>query len=92
MSFAGVVIACWLGIAGVAFLAISGLGRLAARGDVDADLAIVGDAELRMLLGDRGERLPRDTRAAHLWAPSARMVWTNPNHDGAAFGRSRLTT
>jgi hypothetical protein len=88
MSFAGVVIACWLGIAGVAFLAISGLGRLA---DVDADLGIVGDAELRMLLGDRGEeRLPLDTQLAHLWAPNARTAWAS--HDGVEFGHASLTT
>jgi hypothetical protein len=51
MTFAGAVIGCWLAIAGIAFLAISGLGRLAARGDVDSDLGIVGAAELRMLVG-----------------------------------------
>ena len=51
MTFAGVIAGCWLTIAGLAFLAISGLGRLAARGDVDSDLGIVGEAELRMLVG-----------------------------------------
>lgn len=55
MTFAGVVIGCWLAIAAVAFLAISGLGRLAARGDVDAQLGIVGDAELRVLVSERHE-------------------------------------
>jgi hypothetical protein len=55
MTFAGVVIGCWLAIATVAFLAISALGRLAARGDVDAQLGIVGDAELRVLVSERHE-------------------------------------
>jgi hypothetical protein len=58
MTFAGVVIGCWLAIAALAFLAISGLGRLTARGDVDADLGIVGAAELRMLVGDRPDGRP----------------------------------
>jgi hypothetical protein len=53
MTFAGVMIGCWLAIAAVAFLAISGLGRLAGRGDVEAELGIVGEAELRMLVGER---------------------------------------
>ncbi|HEY2768015.1 MAG TPA: hypothetical protein VGI76_07130 [Solirubrobacteraceae bacterium] len=57
MTFAGVVVGCWLAIAGIAFLAISGLGRLAARGDVDSDLAIVGEAELRMLVGSPSDGL-----------------------------------
>jgi hypothetical protein len=67
MSFAGFVLACWLGIAAVAFVALSGLSRLAARGDVEADLRIVGDAELRMLVGDRGdERSSLERRLARL--------------------------
>ena len=57
MTFAGVVVGCWLAIAALAFLAISGLGRLAERGDVDSDLAIVGEAELRMLVGGHTDRL-----------------------------------
>jgi hypothetical protein len=76
MSFAGVVLACWLGIAAVAFLALSGLGRLAARGDVEADLGIVGDAELRMLVGERsGERASLELRIAELGMPSAGAGW-----------------
>lgn len=55
MTFAGTVIGCWVAIAGLAFLAISGLGRLAARGDVDSDLGIVGTAELKMLIAARHE-------------------------------------
>jgi len=55
MTFAGVVIGCWLTIAAVAFVAISALGRLAARGDVDAQLGIVGAAELRVLVSERHE-------------------------------------
>ncbi len=77
MSFAGVVVACWLGIAAMAFLALSGLGRLAARGDVEANLGIVGDAELRMLVGERGggERASLELRIAELGMPSARAGW-----------------
>ncbi len=55
MTFVGVLIGCWLAIAAVAFLAISALGRLAGRGDVDAQLGIVGDAELRVLASERHE-------------------------------------
>ncbi len=55
MTFAGAVIGCWLAIAAVAFLVISGLGRLTARGDVDAQLGIVGAAELRVLVSERHE-------------------------------------
>jgi hypothetical protein len=76
MSFAGVVVACWLGIAAVAFLALSGLGRLAARGDVEADLGIVGDAELRMLVGEQGgDRASLELRIADLGMPSTRAAW-----------------
>lgn len=53
MTFVGLVMGCWLAIAAVAFVAISGLGRLAGRGDVDAQLGIVGEAELRMLVSER---------------------------------------
>jgi hypothetical protein len=78
MSFASVVVACWLGIAAVAFLALSGLGRLAARGDVEADLGIVGDAELRMLVGGRGgERASLELRIAELGMPSACASWAH---------------
>ena len=64
MSFAGVVLICWLAIAAAAFFA---LGRLASRGDVEADLGIVGETELRMLLGAREEEhLPLESRLAQL--------------------------
>ena len=79
MSFAGLVMACWLGIAAIAFLAISGLSRLAARGDVEADLRIVGDAELRILVGGResSEHASWETRLAMLGMPSAGAAWVS---------------
>ncbi|HSZ70638.1 MAG TPA: hypothetical protein VK756_09770 [Solirubrobacteraceae bacterium] len=81
MSFAGIILACWLGIAGIAFLALSGLGRLAARGDVEANLGIVGDAELRMLVGGREQPRPSqrrpslETRLAQLGVSGAPAAW-----------------
>lgn len=88
MSFAGIVVACWLAIAAIAFLAISTLGRLAGRGDVEADLGIVGAAELRMLLGEReeerlrGRRLPIEARFGALGVETRRGAF------GAAPGPS----
>jgi len=91
MSFAGVVLACSLALGGVAFLALSGLGRLTARGDVEADLGIVGESELRMLLGDRDEEhLPIEARLAYLGISSGRPLWAG--HDGGGPGRSSYTT
>jgi hypothetical protein len=92
MSFAGAILACWVAIAAVAFLALSALGRPTARGDLEADLGIVGDAELRMLLGDREEeRLPLEKRLAYLGIPGAHARWAT--YDGAAAGgRSSYTT
>jgi hypothetical protein len=55
MSFAGAVIACWLAIAALAFLALSILARAASHDGSEANLGIVGNAELRMLLGEGGE-------------------------------------
>jgi hypothetical protein len=54
MSVVGVVLICWLALAAIAFLGLSGLGRLAERRDAEAetDLGIVGEAELRMLLSE----------------------------------------
>ncbi len=76
MSFAGVVLACWLGLAGVAFFTYSGLARLTARGDVEADLGIVGDAELRMLVGARDELRPsHQGRLMQFGMPAAQMAW-----------------
>jgi hypothetical protein len=74
MSFAGAVLACWLAIAAIAFLGLSALTRLATqRDDLEADLGIVGEAELRMLVGDRyEERLPLETRLAYLGIPGTR--------------------
>lgn len=88
MTFAGVVVGCWLAIAGLAFLAISGLGRLASRGDVDSDLAIVGEAELRMLVGSHADGL----RAFHTDARRAfdSSSWTALDrfgHDYAGYTR-----
>jgi hypothetical protein len=45
MALVGVVLV-WLAIAAVAFLALSALARLAADSGVEADLGIVGEAEL----------------------------------------------
>jgi hypothetical protein len=89
MSFAGAILACWAAIAAIAFLALSALGRATARGDLEADLGIVGDAELRMLLGDREEeRMPLETRLAYLGITGAHSRWAG--HDGG--GRSGYTT
>jgi hypothetical protein len=74
MTFAGTLIGCWLAIAGLAFLAISGLGRLAAHGDVESDLGIVGEAELRMLVAYRGE----EQHAPH-------SVWTAWDRSGPDY-------
>jgi hypothetical protein len=92
MSFAGAILACWAAIAAVAFFALSALGRPTARGDLDADLGIVGDAELRMLLGDREEeRLPLEARLAYLGIPGAHS--RRGTYDGVAGGgRSGYTT
>jgi hypothetical protein len=56
MSFAGLLVLWWLTLAAVAFAAISLLGRLAGRGDVDAELGIVGASDLRMLLATHEEQ------------------------------------
>jgi hypothetical protein len=86
MSFAGAILACWVAIAAVAFLALSALGRVTARGDLEADLGIVGDAELRVLLGEREEeRLPLEKRLAYLGIPGAYAL--RATHDGAVGGR-----
>jgi hypothetical protein len=91
MSFAGAVLACWLIIAGVAFFALSGLARLTARGDIEADLGIVGEAELRMLVGERDEeRLPIEALLGHLGISNPRPEWAS--HDGAGYGRWSYTT
>jgi hypothetical protein len=45
MTLVGVALV-WLVIAGAAFLALSALARLAARSDMQAELGIVGEAEL----------------------------------------------
>jgi hypothetical protein len=92
MSFAGFLCACWIGIGGIAFMAFSGLSRLTARADVEADLGIVGDAELRMLLGGRDEqRPPLEARLAQFAAPAPQPAWTS---EGVAvgFARSGRTT
>ncbi len=88
MSFAGAVLACWLAIAAVAFLALS---RVATHGDIEADLGIVGSTELRMLLGDREEEhLSIETRLAYLGIPAAHTGWAG--NDSAATGRSSYMT
>jgi hypothetical protein len=45
MTFVGVALV-WLAIAAVAFLALSALARLSASRNVEAELGIVGEAEL----------------------------------------------
>jgi hypothetical protein len=100
MSFAGIVLACWLLIAALAFLALSALTWTASREDVEADLGIVGPAELRMLLGEGEERLPLEARLARLGIPSPRQPagagqpFTTGAHSGAAYmldsGRASL--
>jgi hypothetical protein len=45
MTLVGMVLV-WLAIAALAFLALSALARLAARRGVEAELGIVGEAEL----------------------------------------------
>jgi hypothetical protein len=52
MSIVGIVLMCWLVLAAMAFVGLSALGRRVARRDVEADLGIVGEAELRMRLGE----------------------------------------
>ncbi|HVR04720.1 MAG TPA: hypothetical protein VMS02_01675 [Solirubrobacteraceae bacterium] len=71
MSLAGVLVACWLTLAALAFMALTALGRFAARGDGEAELGILGDAEVRMMLSDREDaRLPLDARlAAYMGIP-----------------------
>jgi hypothetical protein len=94
MSFAGVVLACWVALAGVAFFAYAGLARLTSRGDVEADLGIVGDAELRMLVGGRDELRPSfEARLAQFGAPSAHMaLMSSDGYTGASRMGSGYTT
>lgn len=83
MSFAGILFACWLAIGAIAFFALSGLGRLAARGDVEADLGIVGDAELRVLVGGRDEQRPSlEARLAQFSAPGSQLAWASGESAG----------
>jgi hypothetical protein len=83
MSFAGIVFMCWLGLAGIAFFAFSGLARLTARGDVEADLGIVGDAELRMLVGGRDELRPSfEARLVQFGMPSTQLARTSSDNGG----------
>jgi hypothetical protein len=91
MSFAGIVLMCWLGLAGIAFFALSGLARLTARGDVEADLGIVGDAELRMLVGGRDEPRPSfEARLAQFGMPSTQMA--RMSGDGSGRGAGYMAT
>jgi hypothetical protein len=83
MSFAGILFACWLAIGAVAFFAFSGLTRLAARGDVEADLGIVSDAELRVLVGGRDEPRPSlEARMAQFGAPGPQLAWASSESTG----------
>jgi hypothetical protein len=73
MSFAGIILACWLLIAVFAFLALSAIGRTTADRQDDAELGIVGAAELRMLLGHgEDDFVPLEARLANLGLPSGR--------------------
>lgn len=70
MSVVGVVLAYWLALAALAFAALTMIGRLAARGDDEAELGIVGDAEVRMMLGEGDERgIALEARLAQLGVP-----------------------
>jgi hypothetical protein len=64
MSVVGVVLICWLALAAIAFLGLSALARLSERRDADADLGIVGEAELRMLLSEEDFTI-LDSRRLH---------------------------
>ncbi len=55
MSFTGILIASWLAIAAVAFLALTRWGA------GEAELGVLGDTELRLLPGGTGAR-PATTR------------------------------
>ncbi|HEY3830535.1 MAG TPA: hypothetical protein VGL57_15175 [Solirubrobacteraceae bacterium] len=91
MSFAGVVLASWLAIAAAAFFALSALGRITGSGDAEADLGIVGETELRMLVGTREEEhLPLEARLASLGIPSGHPGWMS--HDSAGAARASYTT
>ncbi|HEY3758461.1 MAG TPA: hypothetical protein VGL37_01765 [Solirubrobacteraceae bacterium] len=83
MSFAGILFVCWLAIGAVAFFVFSGLARLAARGDVEADLGIVGDAELRVLVGGRNEPRPSlEARLSQFGAPGTQLAWASSERAG----------
>ncbi|HUN78179.1 MAG TPA: hypothetical protein VMU32_04595 [Solirubrobacteraceae bacterium] len=70
MSVVGVVLAYWLVLAAVAFAALTVIGRLSARGDGEAELGIVADAEVRVILGGAQEqRASLEARLAHLALP-----------------------
>jgi hypothetical protein len=64
MSVVGVVLVSWLALAAMAFLGLSALARLSERREVDADLGIVGEAELRMLLSEEDFTI-LDSRRLH---------------------------
>jgi hypothetical protein len=64
MSVVGVVFVCWLALAAIAFAGLSALGRLSDRRDAEADLGIVGEAELRMLLSEEDFTI-LDSRRLH---------------------------
>lgn len=55
MSLAGVLLAYWLTLAALAFAALTALGRFAARGDGEAELGILGEAEVRVMLAGHDE-------------------------------------
>jgi hypothetical protein len=89
MSFAGTVLVCWLAIAALAFYALSALTRFADRGDGEAELGIVGEAELRMLLGERrDDQPPLEARLAQLGMPSAQPAWAGRAGSAISYSAS----
>lgn len=85
MSAVGVVLAYWLALAALAFAALTAIARLAARGDGEAELGIVGEAEVRVMLGEGEEmRLPLEARLARLGLPRARLARTGLPRGGRA--------
>jgi hypothetical protein len=70
MSVVGVVLAYWLALGALAFAALTAIGRLAANGDGEAELGIVGETEVRVMWGhDEETRLPLEARLARLGLP-----------------------
>lgn len=74
MSLAMILISSWLAIAALAMLALTLLA--ARRGEGEAELGILGDAELRTLLGSASARA------------TARLLGAGPHGAPERFGQS----